>query len=171
MSMLEYEKIQQTDIRTPAIMAFADSLLTRQGISPQGLSADDKALALYREKAAGQLARMMAARNKALAEYMQSTHGATAPAFRVQTMDSLALPNYTGRDRYTIALEVDGETVEVEAEDDNAGAGAETDMSPGDIQADSTGLSAGVPAEEAMVIGGAVATSAPAVMETESSGE
>lgn len=56
MSMLEYEKIQQTDIRTPAIMAFADSLLTRQGISPQGLSADDKALALYREKAAGQLA-------------------------------------------------------------------------------------------------------------------
>lgn len=114
---------------------------------------------------------MMAARNKALAEYMQSTHGATAPAFRVQTMDSLALPNYTGRDRYTIALEVDGETVEVEAEDDNAGAGAETDMSPGDIQADSTGLSAGVPAEEAMVIGGAVATSAPAVMETESSGE
>lgn len=92
MSMLEYEKIQQTDIRTPAIMAFADSLLTRQGISPQGLSADDKALALYREKAAGQLARMMAARNKALAEYMQSTHGATAPAFRVQTMDSLALP-------------------------------------------------------------------------------
>ena len=127
MSMLEYEKIQQTDIRTPAIMAFADSLLTRQGISPQGLSADDKALALYREKAAGQLARMMAARNKALAEYMQSTHGATAPAFRVQTMDSLALPNYTGRDRYTIALEVDGETVEVEAEDDNAGAGAGTD--------------------------------------------
>ena len=127
MSMLEYEKIQQSDIRTPAIMAFADSLLTRQGISPQGLSADDKALALYREKAAGQLARMMAARNKALAEYMQSTHGATAPAFRVQTMDSLALPNYTGRDRYTIALEVDGETVEVEAEDDNAGAGAGTD--------------------------------------------
>lgn len=171
MSMLEYEKIQQTDIRTPAIMAFADSLLAQRGISPQGLSADDKALALYREKAAGQLARMMAARNKALAEYMQSTHGATAPAFRVQTMDSLALPNYTGRDRYTIALEVDGETVEVEAEDDNAGAGAETDMSPGDIQADSTGLSAGVPAEEAMVIGGAVATSAPAVMETESSGE
>lgn len=105
MSMLEYEKIQQTDIRTPAIMAFADSLLTRQGISPQGLSADDKALA----------------------EYMQSTHGATAPAFRVQTMDSLALPNYAGRDRYTIALEVDGETVEVEAEDDNAGAGAGTD--------------------------------------------
>lgn len=170
MSMLEYEKIQQTDIRTPAIMAFADSLLAQRGISPQGLSVDDKALALYREKAAGQLARMMAARNKALTDYMQSTHGATAPAFRVQTLDSLALPNYAGRDRYTIALEVDGETVEVEADDGNAGAGADTDMSPGDVQADSTGLSAAVPAEAAGT-GGAVATSAPAVMETDSSGE
>ena len=151
-------------------MAFADSLLVQRGISPQGLSSDDKALALYREKAAGQLARMMAARNKALTDYMQSTHGATAPAFRVQTMDSLALPNYAGRDRYTIALEVDGETMEVEADDGNAGAGADTDMSPGDVQADSTGLSAAVPAEAAGT-GGAVATSAPAVMETDSSGE
>ena len=143
MSMLEYEKIQQTDIRTPAIMAFADSLLTRQGISPQGLSADDKALALYREKAAGLLARMMAARNKALAEYMQSTHGATAPAFRVQTMDSLALPNYTGRDRYTIALEVDGETVEVEVEDDNADAGTEAETDAGTNTESDTETNAG----------------------------
>ena len=62
---------------------------------------------------------------QALTDYMQSTHGATAPAFRVQTMDSLALPNYAGRDRYTIALEVDGETVKVEADDGNAGAGTE----------------------------------------------
>ena len=68
---------------------------------------------------------MMAARYKALTDYMQSTHGATAPAFRVQTMDSLALPNYAGRDRYTIALEVDGEIVEVEADDGNAGAGTD----------------------------------------------
>lgn len=70
----------------------------------------------------------MAARNKALTDYMQSTHGATAPAFRVQTMDSLALPNYAGRDRYTIALEVDGETVEVEADDGNAGAGTDAGL-------------------------------------------
>lgn len=153
MSMLEYEKIQQTDIRTPAIMAFADSLLAQRGISPQGLSADAKALALYREKAAGQLARMMAARNKALAEYMQSTHGATAPAFRVQTLDSLALPNYAGRDRYTIALEVDGETVEVEADDDNTGAGTDAGMSPGDVQANSTGLGTGVPEGDAAETG------------------
>lgn len=162
MSMLEYEKIQQTDIRTPAIMAFADSLLAQLGISPQGLSADAKALALYREKATGQLARMMAARNKALAEYMQSTHGATAPAFRVQTLDSLALPNYAGRDRYTIALEVDGETVEVEADDDNTDAGTDAGIAPEDVQADSTGLGTGVPEGEAAGNGKAADAAVPA---------
>lgn len=124
LSMLEYEKIQQADIRTPAIMAYADSLLTARGISPQGLSADEKATTLYRGQAAGQLGRMMAARDKALADYMQSTHGATAPAFRVQTMDSAAMQGYAGRDRYTIALEVDGEVVEVETGDDTSGTAA-----------------------------------------------
>lgn len=185
MSMLEYEKIQQTDIRTPAIMAFADSLLARQGISPQGLSADAKALTLYREKAAAQLTRMMAARNKALTEYMQSTHGATAPAFRVQTMDSLALPNYAGRDRYTIALEVDGETVEVEADDeatqgeaydDNTGAGTDAGMTPEGARTDSTGSGTDAPAGEAAGTGKAAdatttPASAPAAAERDSSDE
>lgn len=124
LSMLEYEKIQQADIRTPQIMAFADSLLAARGISPQGLSAYAKAAKLFGDEAARQLARMMAARNKALADYMQSTHGAAAPVFRVQTLDSVALQSYTGRDRYTIALEVDGETVEVEAENDGNAAGS-----------------------------------------------
>ena len=126
LSMLEYEKIQQTDIRTPAIMAFADSLLAAQGVSPQGLSAEDKAMALFREQAAGQLVRMTAARNKALIDYMQSTHGAAAPAFRVQAMDSAAMLTYAGRDRYTIAIEVDGETVEVATEDGAPVAGDDT---------------------------------------------
>ena len=123
LSTLEYEKIQQTDIRTTEIMAFADSLLAAQGVSPQGLSAEDKAMALFREQAAGQLVRMTAARNKALSDYMQSTHGAAAPAFLVQAMDSAAMLTYAGRDRYTIAIEVDGETVEVAMEDEAPVAG------------------------------------------------
>lgn len=139
LSMLEYEKIQQTDIRTPEIMAFADSLLAARGLSPQGLSADGKAMALFREEAVGQLARMMAARNKALADYMLSTHGATAPAFRVQTMDSVAMQSYAGRDRYTIALEVDGETMEVETED-NASANGDTASREDTIATDDTAI-------------------------------
>lgn len=56
---------------------------------------------------------MMASRDKALGEYMLTTHGVQAPAFRLQPMDSVALTNYTGRDRYTIALGLDGETIEI----------------------------------------------------------
>jgi len=123
LSMLEYEKLQQTDIRTPAVEAFADSLLTAQGRPVQGLSPDAKALALYRGQALGQLRRMMASRDKALAEYMFSTHGIQPPAFRLQPMDSLALAAYTGRNRYTIALGVDGETLEIgEQQPEDAGA-------------------------------------------------
>lgn len=148
LSMLEYEKIQQADIRTPQIMAFADSLLAARGISPQGLSAYAKAAKLFGDEAARQLARMMAARNKALADYMQSTHGAAAPVFRVQTLDSVALQSYTGRDRYTIALEVDGETVEVEAENDGNAAGS-AEATAG------TGTNAGeVSATDAAPVGG-----------------
>ena len=54
---------------------------------------------------------MMAMRDKALGEYMLSTHGVQAPAFRLQPMDSTALTAYAGRDRYTLALGLDGETV------------------------------------------------------------
>lgn len=144
-SMLEYEKLQQIDIRTPAVAAFADSLLTAQGRSPQGMSPDTKALALYREQALGLLRRMITARDKALAEYMFTTHGVQPPSFRLQPLDSLALAAYTGRDRYTIALGVDGETIEIgeeqPAESDAAGtpaeSGAGTTANPPAIPADS----------------------------------
>lgn len=116
LSMLEYEKIRQAELRTPEIMAFADSLLTAQGISPQGLSPQEKAMTLYREKALEQLRSLMEARDKALAEYMRTTHGLQAPALSLQPMDSADLVRYTGRDRYTIALGVEGETVEIGAD-------------------------------------------------------
>lgn len=120
LSMIEYEKIAQIDIRRPEVMAFADTLLQQQGIPTHGLSPEQKALALYRDKAAAQLARIMESRDKALAEYMLTTHQIAAPAFKLQLPDSIAMQSYTGRDRYTISLEVEGETVEVTPADSTA---------------------------------------------------
>jgi len=145
LSMLEYEKLQQIDIRTPAVGAFADSLLTLRGISPQGMSPNAKALALYREDALGLLRRMMAMRDKALGEYMLSTHGVQAPAFRLQPMDSTALTAYAGRDRYTLALGLDGETVEIGGDTADGDAPADADEpagteTPAATAADSTAV-------------------------------
>ena len=145
LSMLEYEKLQQIDIRTPAVGAFADSLLALRGISPQGMSPNAKALALYREDALGLLRRMMAMRDKALGEYMLSTHGVQAPAFRLQPMDSTALTAYADRDRYTLALGLDGETVEIGGDTADGDAPADADEpagteTPAATAADSTAV-------------------------------
>lgn len=152
MTMLEYEKIQQTDIRTPAIMAFADSLLTARGVASQGLSPAAKATALYRDEALAQLIRMMDARDKALRDYMLSTHGLAEPAFGIARADSSELVSYTGRNRYNISLEVDGETVEVS---DN---GQEQPADSG--QAALRSEEAGLPAETAPVATPATDTTA-----------
>lgn len=149
LSMLEYEKLQQIDIRTPAVGAFADSLLALRGISPQGMSPNAKALALYREDALGLLRRMMAMRDKALGEYMLSTHGVQAPAFRLQPMDSTALTAYTGRDRYTLALGLDGETVEIGGDTADGDAPADADEPAGtEIPAATAADSTAVPEPE-----------------------
>lgn len=121
MTLLEYEKIQQTDIRTAEIAAFADSLLALRGIRAAGLSPAGKAVALYRDKALGQLRNLMRVRDHVLGEYMRSTHGLTAPAFALQTPDSATLAAYKGRDRYTIALELDGESLQIVPADSTAG--------------------------------------------------
>lgn len=122
MSMLEFEKIQQIDIRRPEVVAFADSLLLQNGMISRGSPAD-KAKALYGKEAAQQLRRMMAARNKSLSDYMQRTHNLTAPAFRLQPADSVELQAYAGRDRYTIGLEAEGENLQVAQADSTATTG------------------------------------------------
>lgn len=43
---------------------------------------------------------------------------------KLQPMDSMALQSYTGKDRYTITIEVDGESVEVTPEEEPKGDGA-----------------------------------------------
>ena len=182
LSMLEFEKLQQIDIRTPAVTAFADSLLAAQGLAPQGSSADAKAMTLYRDQALAQLRRMMALRDKALGDYMLSTHGLQAPAFRLQPLDSAAIDTYKGRDRYTIAIGLDGETIEVgeeqPSESDAAGtpaaSGSGTTANPPATPADSlpatapavsvpaTGAPTGTPAGNVSAeapAGGASATS------------
>ena len=147
LSMLEYEKLQQIDIRTPAVAAFADSLLTAQGHSPQGMSSDAKALALYREQALGLLRRMMATRDKALAEYMFTTHGVQPPAFRLQPLDSLTLAAYAGRDRYTIALGVDGETIEIGEEQPTESGDSSAVGNTGESETDTATHSPAIPTD------------------------
>lgn len=116
LSMLEYEKIQALDFKSDAVNAFADSLVRLRGQDPSRMDPAEKALALYRSTATAQLDRIVARRDSALMQYMTSAHALPAGVFRIQPSDSATFHSYVGRDRYTIGLEVDGETVEIAAE-------------------------------------------------------
>ncbi len=115
MSMLEYEKLLQLDIRTPEINAYADSLLQLRGVSTQGLSSTEKAITLFGDQATQQLYRMMDMRDKTITDYMRTTHQLENPRFRIAPLDSVATKSYSGQNRYTISVEVDGERIEVGA--------------------------------------------------------
>ncbi len=116
LSMLDYEKIQALDFKSEAVNAFTDSLVRAAGQDPARMNAAGKALALFGETATTQLTGIVARRDSALMRYMTTTHALPAGAFRIQPADSATLRSYNGRDRYTIALEVDGETVEIAPE-------------------------------------------------------
>ncbi len=112
-SMLEYERLLKLDINTPEIKAYTDSLLTVRGISTQGRSTTEKAIALFGDQATQQLHRMMEMRNKTITNYMSSTHQLETPKFQIQPLDSMEMKSYTGANRYTISVEVGGESIEV----------------------------------------------------------
>lgn len=118
LNMPEYERVQNLSFKSEAVMDFADSLLRSQGIDPSKLNASRKAMTLYGDRAAGQLQQLMERRNFALMRYMQEMQGIPSAAFCAQTMDSTNLHAYTGKDRYTIGVEVDGETTEVAGDDE-----------------------------------------------------
>lgn len=164
MSLLEYEKIRQTDIRSAEIGAFADSLLLARGASPRGLSAESKAITLYREQATERLIGMMRGRNRALADYMQRTHGLNEPALRVEPLDSTATIRYKGRDRYLLSVEVEGETATVSedtpADDASAGTAAGTDAAGTDAAPDTPAGTPTGPAAAGAAAGAAAASAA-----------
>lgn len=150
LSLIEYEKIQQIDIRTPEVTAFVDTLLTRRSIPLHGLSTTDKALLLYRDQATGQLRTLAARRDKAVQEYMLTTHRLTQPHFTLHQSDSTA--TYTGRDRYTITLNLDGESVEITPADSTVTAPAAAVSVP---------ATAAVPATAPVSVPAAVPAAAP----------
>lgn len=113
LTLIELEKIQHLPIKSEAVMHFADSLLLQVGVDPAKLNAQEKALRLYGDRAAEQLAALLERRNTTLVNYMTGMQGLPANAIRVATLAPEELHTYTGKNRYSIALEIEGETASV----------------------------------------------------------
>ncbi|MEG1405081.1 MAG: AsmA family protein, partial [Alistipes sp.] len=122
LTMLEYEKIRDLKLKSDEVTLFADSLLRAQGNDPSKFNTAKKAQMLYGTRAAEQLMTMFERRNTAVSTYMTSMQGIPATALRVVTMPAEELHAYTGKNRYTLGLEVEGETAEVSENADDVAA-------------------------------------------------
>lgn len=119
LSLIDFEKIQAMNFKSEAMHLFADSLLQTRGLAAAGSRIGDKAMALYADKATAQLRQLMLMRDKSLREYMAATHHLAESAFRIDTLSDEELHAYAGKNRYTIAIEMDGETYEVSSPEDS----------------------------------------------------
>lgn len=120
MSMLDFESATSLQLKSDGITSFADSLLLANGNDSLPSNNTLKALALYGNAAESHLDRMLTIRDSVVIKYLRSSHS-TLPdgAIRIVSHADSLRNDYRGKDRYTIQLEVNGESVELSADDES----------------------------------------------------
>ena len=100
LSMIDFERIQATKLKSDEVMRFADSLLALRGVDGSKLSGSRKALTLYGDQAVGQLEKILVRRDSAIVEYLTRSQGIPVTAISVRTIPAQELGDYTGKDIY-----------------------------------------------------------------------
>ena len=112
-SMIDFERIQATKLKSDEVMRFADSLLALRGIDGSKLSGSRKALTLYGDQAVGQLEKILVRRDSAIVEYLTRSQGIPVTAISVRTIPAQELGDYSGKDIYAIQLGMEEESIDV----------------------------------------------------------
>ena len=121
MDMLDFSRIENMRISNSDIVEYADSQLIAKGIDPSKLHLAEKSLALYGDIVDGQLQAMMSHRNRILREYIAFQYSDLgADKLVIEEVNIESLKDYTGKNRYTVALVIDDEVVEIDAPEDEA---------------------------------------------------
>lgn len=113
LSMIDFERIQETKLKSDEVMRFADSLLALRGIDGSKLSGSRKALTLYGDQAVGQLEKILVRRDSAIVEYLTRSQGIPVTAISVRTIPAQELGDYSGKDIYAIQLGMEEESIDV----------------------------------------------------------
>ena len=121
LDMLDFSAIEQMRMSNSDIMIYADSQLITRGIDPTTLRTSEKAMVLYGDMVDNQLEEMMKHRDRVLRDYIAFQHSElAADRFTIDSIDIESIRSYNGKDRYTIALVIDDEVVEIDSPDDEA---------------------------------------------------
>lgn len=116
LDMLDFSRIEQMHIANSDIISYADAQLIARGIDPTHLSSAQKAMTLYGDMVDRQLEELMSHRDRVLRDYIAFQHSEIAPErFVVESVDMQKERGYTGKDRYSVALVIDDEVVEIDA--------------------------------------------------------
>ena len=113
LSMIDFERNQETKLKSDEVMRFAASLLALRGIDGSKLSGSRKALTLYGDQAVGQLEKILVRRDSAIVEYLTRSQGIPVTAISVRTIPAQELGDYTGKDIYAIQLGMEEESIDV----------------------------------------------------------
>lgn len=120
LDMLDFSRIAEMRLSGREVIEFADSQLLVRGIDPSHMSSHAKAMALYGDMVDEQLTAIMRHRNRTVEEYMGFQH-ADIPegGFALNDVVIEDVRNYSGRDRYTVTLVIDGEEYEIVADEES----------------------------------------------------
>lgn len=118
MSMLDFESAAALTLKSEGITAFADSLLRVNGGDTTLSDNRLKAISLYGNAAESHLNHTLLLRDSAIVNYLRTAHPTLANgAIRIESVADSLHERYRGSDRYTIRLEVEGESVELSPEE------------------------------------------------------
>lgn len=118
MDMVDMEAAQT--VKLSAAEDFANEQCTQKEIDITGLNVSDKAQKLYSDKARQFVVMMAQRRDNQLRTYMKDKHGIPDKNFAVDSLTLEKLQAYQGKKKqYSIAISVDGETVEVGNEEES----------------------------------------------------
>ena len=119
LDMLAFSRINGMKISNKAVVAYADSLLLARGLNPSQMNTSSKAMTLYGDVVDKQMVELMEHRNRTIREYMSFQHqDIPEGAFEINAVVLEDMKNYAGKDRFTVTLLIDDETIELPVEED-----------------------------------------------------
>ncbi len=110
MELLDYERIAAIKENDKGLETFADEALQRKGLS-SGKKIGDKAHTLYGNRSEVQTEQLLRMRDKMVLNYMLTKQQVKAEQFSVASLSVEKLREYRGKNRYSIDMALEGETV------------------------------------------------------------
>ena len=114
LDMLGMEDIRQIRLSESGVEIVADALLKEMEIDPIGLNIEKKARLIYGSDSEKRLLAMSAMRSKIIYDYMYQKKLVPQERFHIEDLNLENAKSYTGKDRFTISVNADGENIDID---------------------------------------------------------